>query len=82
MLLFGNATQVGARTTLGAFVAQAFGLDRGVNGVVIDAKARESLMTEIWMSDANKHLRRDSPEGSRNHVPAGDSNAQVLQIGR
>jgi hypothetical protein len=80
MLLFGNATQVGARTTLGAFVAQAFGLDRGVNGVVIDAKARESLMTEIWMSDANKHLRRDSPEGSRNHVPAGDSNASTLEL--
>jgi hypothetical protein len=80
MLLFGNATQVQTRTTLGAFVGSQLQLDRPVNGIRIDDQARDALMTEIWTADANQHLRRGSPEGSRPHVPSGDSHEATLEL--
>jgi hypothetical protein len=80
MLLFGSASQVQARTTLGAFVTSQLRLDRSINGIKIDPKARAALMTEIWMADANQHLRRDSPEGARQHVPSGDSTEATLEL--
>ncbi len=79
MLIFGSPTRVDTETTFGAFVHDQL-FPRGIQGMALDDASFAALLDEIWSADPNQYLRASSPDGDRQHSPAGDSKTATWRL--